>query len=872
MTKEDHRSEMVNVNVSRNSHELKGEQESNIESKLKSESESKNIFGILDRVIMFSIAMIFFGVPIFFTGLTMQGIIFEKQIFFYFWTLLALISWVGKGVLAGELKIRRTPLDISILIFLAVYLLAAVFSVDRWHSFMGLFGDPSRGFMNAVAIFLTYYLIMSNFSLKLFYWAMSAIISSAILVIIWSSLAIFGVNFLPAKIAAYAPLSITGSISGLGMFLAIVLPIIITAIFKIGDSELSKSLKYFLSGLLFTGLILDIVLILILFGFVPWVGLMIGFGFFVIFILSQIVRPNKKFIGVAMVTFFLLMAIVMSGENFKFDKISLPLEVYPDYSLSFQVAKESLKNNPILGSGTASYGYAFSLYKPEIFNQNQLYDLRFYQGTGIIFESLSSIGILGTLALLLVIISFISVCIYLLAIKKEKDKVYSLGFVTAAFIFLISASLVKVDGVLIIFGAIISMLALAIIIRESNSEENYFNFSLKASPKYALTLAFIFTVVSMGVVYLFVFVGKIYAADLYAGKSIRVGAENSESAITSLGRAIALNKMESKYYMNVGQHYMALANKEMLKSEKEVNKDAISQYLNQSIVATMEGKKLSPNDVATIEILAQIYENAGMYAQDSSKLIENTYNRGLELEPNNPNFILGLGKTKLNQIAFTKDEEEKKKIANEAKDIIQKAVDKKNNFAPAHYQLAIVKGALGDLDGAIENMSNAAILDRSNINYFFNLAGLYQQRGKGDDEKIAESIFKEILGVNDKEVNTHFSLGTLYEKRGEKDKALEEYNKVLELVPAEGGEVKANIEKMIDNLKNGISNLEPEKTNENQGIQQNIESAENPETQTSVENIENQVDVQGGLNGENQTKEQNSSENQSVDNSLPMGN
>ncbi|KKP57472.1 MAG: hypothetical protein UR51_C0017G0019 [Candidatus Moranbacteria bacterium GW2011_GWF1_34_10] len=839
MTQEENKSEVVNVNFSRSAHEFKSRPGSNIESRPKNKPESKTIFSALDKVIIFSIFMIFFGVPIFFTGLTMQGIIFEKQIYFYFWVLLALISWVAKGVISGEMKIRRTPLDISILIFLAVYLLATIFSVDRWHSFMGLFGDPSRGFMNAVALFLAYYLIMSNFSLKLFRWAFGAIISSATLVIAWSTLAIFGVNFLPAKIAAYAPLSITGSLSGLGIFLAIVLPIIITAIFKISESGLPKIAKGSLLGLLFIVLISDIVLILALFGFIPWVGLMIGFGFFVIFILSQIVRPNKKFIGVAMVTFFILMAIVMAGENFKLAKISLPVEVYPSYSLSFQIAKESLKDNFFLGSGAASYGHAFSLHKPEVFNQNQLYDIRFYQGTGVVFEALSSIGVLGTLALLLVIISFIGVCIYLLAIKKEKDKVYSLGFVTSAIIFLISASLVKIDGVLIIFGAIISVLALAIIIRESDSEENYFNFSFKASPKYALTLAFIFTVVSMGVVYLFVFVGKIYASDIYAGKSMRIGAENSETAIASLGRAISLNNKESKYYINVGQHYMVLANKEMLKDEKDINKDAIGQYLNQSIVATVEGKNLSPNDVATIEALAQMYENAGMYAEDSSKMIEETYNRGLELEPNNPNFILGLGKAKLNKMALTKDEEEKKKIANEAKDLFQKAVDKKNNFAPGYYQLAIVQGALGDLDKAIENMSNAAILDRSNINYFFNLAGLYQQRAKGDDEKIAESIFKEILGVNDKEVNTHFSLGTLYEKKGEKDKALEEYNKVLGLVPAESGEVKSKIEKMIENLKNGISNLEtntaPE-NNENQNAPTENQNNNEENTQEAVVN------------------------------------
>jgi cytochrome c-type biogenesis protein CcmH/NrfG len=772
------------------------------------EKKPKAVFNILDRVVAICIFMLFLGLPIFFTGLTLQGIVFEKQIYFYFWTLLALISWAGKGVMTGEMKIRRTPLDIPIALFWLTYLLSSIVSVDRWHSFFGLFGDPSRGLMNVTALIIIYYLIMSNFSLRLFRWLLGGILASTFIIMAWSALGVFGLHLLPARFSSLIPLSLIGSVSGLGMFLSIALPLIIMSIFKLQDGLSGKMMKKILTAIFLSGMILDIVLLLVLFGFVPWIGLMIGFGVFLIFILSRIVRPDEKWTWVASGTFIALMAIMMSGSNFHLAKTDLPVEVGPSYGLSYQIAKESLKNNFVLGTGVASYGYDFSLHKPEIFNQNQLYNLRFYQATGIVFEAISSVGILGTLALLLLLLSFISVCAYLLVVKKEKDKVYSLGFATASFIFLISAVLVRTEGTLVIFGTLILALTLAIVIRESESEENYFNISLKTSPKYALTLAFIFMVISAGVVYLFVFVGKMYAADIYAGKSVRQASSDGKKSVEMMDKAIGLNSKESRYHINTGQNYMVLANDEMLKSGIDRDIQAVQGYLNQSVAAAVAGRDLSPNDVSAVEALAQIYENAGVYVADSLKLAGDAYSRGLELEPSNPNFILGLGKVKLSQAVVAKGDDEKKQLINEAKDLFQKSIDVKDNFAPGYYQLAIAKGALGDFDGAIDAMGKAAALDNSNINYFFNLGRLYQQRAMGDDEKIAETIFKKILGANDNEVNTHFSLATLYEKEGEKDKALAEYGKVLTLVPDENSDVRDKVEKMIENLKNGISNLE----------------------------------------------------------------
>ncbi|MDZ4385379.1 MAG: tetratricopeptide repeat protein, partial [Candidatus Moranbacteria bacterium] len=150
--------------------------------------------------------------------------------------------------------------------------------------------------------------------------------------------------------------------------------------------------------------------------------------------------------------------------------------------------------------------------------------------------------------------------------------------------------------------------------------------------------------------------------------------------------------------------------------------------------------------------------------------------------------------------------DEKKKLIGQAQEFFQKSIDEKSNFASGYYQLSVTQAALDNLDPAIETMNKAVNLDKGNIDYFFSLARLYQQRGRDEDNKIAEAIFKKILSVNDKEINTHFSLAMLYEKMNEPDKAIAEYNSVIAQLPADNAEVISKVRLMIENVRSGAGN------------------------------------------------------------------
>ncbi|MFZ2300223.1 MAG: tetratricopeptide repeat protein [Candidatus Moraniibacteriota bacterium] len=775
-------------------------------------SKASKTAKMLDAVVSVTLVALFFGLPLFFTGLTFQGIAFEKQIYFYFWLLIGVVAWASKGVITGEMRIRRTPLDIPILLFWLFYVLAAFFSVDRWHSFWGFFGDPSRGIISVTALVLAYYFLLSHFTPKRFSWMFWSFLCSGFLVTVWSFLVVMKLRFLPAAWEKFAPMSLIGTISTLGIFLGTLVPLFLTALFILWkDDSLKKVSRTILTTFVFIALALALYLLLALYPFISWIVVLVGLGFFIVYVLAQIVRPAEQWTWVPMVVFVLVLAFLMIGKN-NLTRAQLPVEVTPNTNLSWQIAKDTLKEHFLVGVGPANYGYAFSMFRSQEYNLNTLYTLRFYQGTGLFFEMLPTVGAVGTVLFLVLWLSFISVGLYLLTYEKQRNKIRSLGLWSAAVMFFVASFVAAVNGPLLIIGTLLAALALGVVLWESGSEERYLQLSLKAAPKFALALAFIFMVVSAGVAFLFVFMGKVFVADVYAGKAISLSTAgpNRDSANLLL-RAIGSYPQEGRYYTRLGQEYMALANIEAGKGEQDRSVDAITFYVREAIAAGEQGRRLMPNDVLATESLGLLYENAGLYANDALPKAEELYGRSLELEPHNPLYVLKLGQIKKLSGDAKPEGAERDGFYKEARDLFQRSIVEKADLAVAHYNLAVVLSRLKESDQAIASAEEALRIDRNNLNYQYNLGVLYQLRdGEGDMDR-AEAAFKNILGTNEKLIDVRLSLGLLYEKEGKRDAAVAEYEKILDILPddTEGNvkQTRDQIQKFIENVRSGAGNL-----------------------------------------------------------------
>ncbi|MFA6389392.1 MAG: hypothetical protein WCW77_02325, partial [Patescibacteria group bacterium] len=151
----------------------------------------------IDYIIFSCLAGIFLLCPLFFTGLVSQGVGFEKMMLFYFLVLIGVVAWVTKGVIVGELKIKRTPLDWPILAALAIFLASTFFSISKKDSLIGTYGNPAKSFLAVVAFVLFYYLLVNNITRARIKKLFSILLASSGLIIIYSLLQLFKIYILP---------------------------------------------------------------------------------------------------------------------------------------------------------------------------------------------------------------------------------------------------------------------------------------------------------------------------------------------------------------------------------------------------------------------------------------------------------------------------------------------------------------------------------------------------------------------------------------------------------------------------------------------------------------------------------------------------
>jgi len=107
-------------------------------------------------------------------------------------TIIILSAWLVKMISTRTFSIKRTPLDIPILLFLLSQLISTIFSLDSRISFWGYYSRFNGGFLSLLTYTLLYYAFVSNSSLREAKRALFATLLGAIVVIAWGLPSHFG--------------------------------------------------------------------------------------------------------------------------------------------------------------------------------------------------------------------------------------------------------------------------------------------------------------------------------------------------------------------------------------------------------------------------------------------------------------------------------------------------------------------------------------------------------------------------------------------------------------------------------------------------------------------------------------------------------
>jgi len=779
------------------------------------ESKTANKFGGsikgLDAIIVGSIALIFFLCPIFFTGLVAQGIGFEKMLLFYFLVLLGLVAWVTKGVVQGELNLKRTPLDWPVVALLIIYGVSTGFSISTKDSLIGTYGNSAKGFVAVLIFVLFYYLVVNNLNAQRIKIIFLSLISSVGLLVVYSLLQLANIFILPFDFTKTQNFNPLGSLSGLTTFLVIALPLLVIAVAQMKEilPKINNFLLYVIKivfGIIIAG---DLLILALLNGFTFWPIAIVSIVIVLMFFLAKIIKISNNNLLIPLTIFLALIILLVLG-NFNVASLNLPAEVSLSRSASWQIAKESIKENPLLGSGPSSFYYNFSKFRDVKFNASPLWNVNFESATGLIFELAATIGPIG--AIIFIVILLIALSTSFLTIIKNDDKEISsilLGLFASLVSVILFIVLFSENNSLLLLCTIISIFATAAALVMYPEKFKNLKLSFRSSAKYALALAAIFLSVSAGVVVLFTMGLKMYLADKYAKDSLL--ASDLTVKIADLDKAISLAPYQDVYYINNANNYMSLANQAATSGKGQ---SEVSSYLSKAIDLGKKAVEISPNRSSNNELLALIYENASFYTKGALDWAEKSYTKEIELDPNNPTPNFRLGLINMARANAESDPEEKKFYINEAIKKYDEAISKKSDLAAAYYGKAIANEKLGNTDKAIDELKKANLSSGDNIDYRFELGRLYFNRGvtqpnldqtasqqiaenevnvdgatttdgvsvqptqptgatvtRNNDINTAEQLFLSILTVNQNHANARYSLAVLYQKIGEKDKA-----------------------------------------------------------------------------------------------------
>jgi O-antigen ligase len=147
---------------------------------------------LFDGIFFVLFAALFFITPLIMYDKTSELFEFNKLLFIYCITLLAVCTWILKCIWYKRLEFKRTILDIPILLFLASQVVSTIFSIDIHTSFFGYYGRFNGGLLSIFCYTLLYFIFVNTISVAYFNKLLTAIVSSGVVVFLWGVPSKFG--------------------------------------------------------------------------------------------------------------------------------------------------------------------------------------------------------------------------------------------------------------------------------------------------------------------------------------------------------------------------------------------------------------------------------------------------------------------------------------------------------------------------------------------------------------------------------------------------------------------------------------------------------------------------------------------------------
>lgn len=749
---------------------------------------------LLEGVRKVSLYLVLFLMPLWFLPLTQDVLIYQKQVLLVVLVFLALLSWFGRAVQQGEIQFRVTWLYLPIALVVGATGASTMLSLWKYGSFWGFPLNITDSFLTIAFFALLSVVVMNSVE------RVGQLVKPLFLLVVsgaaaglFALLQAYGVFFIPFAFAKAATFNTVGAMNGVAVLSAVLLPL---ALVLAALAQAAKKIALWGAVAVFFA-----VLALVNF-FDAWVVLAVGLLILLAFGMWNLKKQaNSGWVSVPMA----LIIVALFFAMFRFSlpgSPQMPVEVSPSVQGEWGITKKVLKERLIAGSGPGTFVFDYAKHHPQSLNQTIFWGTRFSNGASEVLGWLSQKGVLGLFSFVLLL----AVSLFFGAktlVRSSQDSsswmmglgiLASLGAAAAAFVlypttFVLSFVFWVLVGCLGVFAA-----------------DNMKKYQVASQSFVALGSSFAFLLVLIfGLGLLFVG-GQKYIAEAKYLAGARLSQQGDvQGAILGMAGAATLNPSVDLYWRDLSQLYLTRL--------KEVSQDASlsqdqkreqGQAIIQSAVNAMQrATGAAPANIANWNVQGFVYRSLiGVPGADALALA--AYEKAKELEPASPFSWTELGRVytlQAQSLASQQGKETEREAAlAKALENLQKAIELKADYAPAHFLTAAVYEQQGKEDEAIAKLEETKLVAPNDTGLAFQLGTVYWK--KKDIDK-AQAELERAIALNTNYSNARYILGLVFDAKKDKAKALEQFSKIAELNP-DNEEVK----KIIANIQAGKAPLD----------------------------------------------------------------
>ena len=751
---------------------------------------------------------IFYGLtfllPIFFLNVAVSPVAFGKSLLFYCGIALAFMFWLFARLQKGEIKFPKSGLLLAALAVIIVWFVSAVFSSNPPLSFIGMgyeVGTFIFFLFLGLALFLSSIFFQDAKRILIFY---LLLLSSALLVFIFQLLhTVFGITVPWFNIFQSPTDNLIGGWNDFAIFFGFI------ALSALCFFELAK-----FSKLLKTVSIIALVVSLLAMLAVNFSTAWIILGFFVLVFLVYVfstsfysrcpvseaageskppanisIMPGKIVslpLFVLLVIFFFILANGILGDFTGLLKTSM-VEVRPSWGGTMQIVGETLKENPVLGSGPNTFLYDWLKYKPASINSTMFWNSRFQSGIGHLPSMAATTGILGGLSLL-ALLAFL--LFYGMKVFSHTENGFNRTLMIISFLgsLYLWAFIVFYSPGFLIFALAFLMMGLLTALLTRSGKIKIVEISFLKNPRAGFVSVLVIVILMISAISgLYFFFQKYWAVRSYtqALRALNMEGDIGKSE-TKLSKAAQIDEQD-RYFRALAE--VGIIRMRQILSQKDLSPEILraqfQSILGSSVQNAQKAADLNSLDPLNWTQLGRIYESVVSFdISGADELAIKAYQKALEVSPMDPTPFLGMARVKL----ASGDVEG-------ARNYIQSALGVKADFAAALFLLAQIEAQEGNLEKAIRRMEQTVFVAPNDTGALFQLGILYY---KNENYNGARAVFERTISLNPSYSNARYFLGLVYEKQGSVDKAIEQFEQIKKLNPDN-----AEIKRILKNLRSG---------------------------------------------------------------------